>query len=296
MEGYSILKKIRTTDLITLCYLIITVFYIMLLDGFSELLWEAVVNRIGILLIMIFAIYFEYTRNNGASRFLHLFYPILLMTYFYGETASLNHLIFNENLDGIIYSIEQQAFGYQPSIEFSRTFPQQWISELLYFGYFSLYLMTFGVTLVFFLKKPKSVERIIFLIITSFFIYYLVFIIIPVVGPQYYFQTPLNEMEDSGFFSSAVKLIQHYGEKPTGAFPSSHVGMVLIYLYLSYRNIRWLFWVILPLFILIIFATVYIKAHYVVDVIAGLISAPIIYYLAGILYRLVRQKTDYLCR
>jgi len=116
------------------------------------------------------------------------------------------------------------------------------------------------------------------------------FIIFPVVGPQYYFSPPFSEVADSGIFSRTVKLIQYYGEYPTGAFPSSHVGLVVIFLTITYNNLRWLFWVIVPLFLLILSATVYIKAHYAIDVFAGLLSAPFVYYFSGILHSLIRRR------
>ena len=58
------------------------------------------------------------------------------------------------------------------------------------------------------------------------------------------------------------------------------VTMILVW---KTRN-RWLFWCLMPFFILLCCATVYIKAHYLVDSIAGLITAFIFYYLADWCY------------
>ena len=247
-------------------------------------------NRHRIIIRIIFfvfigvVIYLNTKRNREWLEFIHLFYPVLLLTYFYGETSILNNLIFTESLDPLFIRWDEVLFGFQPSIEFSVRYPQKWISEILHFGYFSYYILTFGVCFIFYLRRKVKAEKIIFLVISSFFIYYLIFIIFPVVGPQFFFESPLSKVADTGFFSRAVKLIQYYGEHPTGAFPSSHVGMALIFLYVSFGNIRWLFWVIFPLFLLILLATVYIKAHYAIDVIAGLVSAPIVYFFSVGLY------------
>jgi len=292
MAGFSLRKKIRSTDVITLYYLIITALYMLLFDGFSGVTKAGLLFRTGVIVVMVSIVWLEAWKKSRITYAIHLLYPILLLSFFYGETASVNHFIFKVNLDSSIFDLEQSLFGFQPSIEFSKRFPQKWIGELLYFGYFSLYLMTAAVCLVFIIKKPQIAERIIFIILTSFLIYYLIFIIFPVVGPQYFLQPPLNEMNDTGIFSWAVKQVQYYGEKPTGAMPSSHVGMVLIYLHLSFKNIRWLFWIILPLFILIVLATVYIKAHYAIDVIAGIVSAPVIYIISKALFRLVKVSSN----
>jgi len=74
------------------------------------------------------------------------------------------------------------------------------------------------------------------------------------------------------------------GEGPTAAFPSSHVGIVLILLYLANKFTPKLLKWLIPISILLILSTVYIKAHYVVDVIAGILSFPTIYWLSSASY------------
>ncbi len=290
MTGSDFVNNIKTTDVITVVYMLVTALFIVVFGGVSGMFFTPLMIRLFIMLFVIAVIYFHQQRDKNWISFIHLFYPILLLSYFYGETALLNNLIFSDKLDPIIYNWEQTLFGFQPSLEFSIRFPQPWFSELLYMGYFSYYLLTFGVSLIFFIIKPTKAENVIFLIITSLFIYYLIFIIFPVVGPQYYFSPPFSEVADSGFFSRMVNLIQYYGEHPTGAFPSSHVGLVVIFLTITFNNLRWLFWVIVPLFLLILLATVYIKAHYAIDILVGLLSAPIVYYMSGVLYGLIKQK------
>ncbi|MBC8319213.1 MAG: phosphatase PAP2 family protein [Bacteroidetes bacterium] len=290
MTGYKFVKNIKTTDVITVYYIVVTAVYMLIFEGITGKILMPMVIRALLFLFVVAVIYVNSKLNNKAIKFIHLFYPIILLTYFYGETAQLNHLIFIDNLDPIIYRWEEALFGFQPSLKFSVLVPQYWFSELMNFGYFSYYLLTFGLSLAFFIQRPALVEKVIFMIISSFLIYYFVFIVLPVVGPQYYFSPPLSEIPDSGIFSRAVKLVQYYGEHPTGAFPSSHIGMVVIFLYISYSNIRWFFWIIVPLFLLILLATVYIKAHYAVDLIAGLVSAPIVYYLSGTLFKLIKKK------
>ena len=67
---------------------------------------------------------------------------------------------------------------------------------------------------------------------------------------------------------------QEIGERPTAAFPSSHVGMSTICMLLALvAKRKWLFWVMLPFWILLVFGTVYIKAHYAIDSIFGLVFA-----------------------
>lgn len=99
-------------------------------------------------------------------------------------------------------------------------------------------------------------------------------------GPQFYFAYPDNTIPDAGIFRELLKFVQETGEKPTGAFPSSHVGICLINLILLYKYARKGFYITLPIAVLLMLSTVYIKAHYLIDVIAGFITAPLIYWLS----------------
>ena len=68
------------------------------------------------------------------------------------------------------------------------------------------------------------------------------------------------------------------GERPTAAFPSSHVGICTVLMLLAWRaKSRRLTLFILPFFILMTLATVYIRAHYLIDVFAGWVSAVLFY-------------------
>ena len=87
----------------------------------------------------------------------------------------------------------------------------------------------------------------------------------------------------TGPFSYLVHLAQG-SEKPIAAFPSSHVGLSTIMVWLAWKMSKKLGLVMLPFYIILCFSTVYIGAHYAVDVAGGLISAVIIYHMARAIY------------
>jgi membrane-associated phospholipid phosphatase len=272
-------------DLAVLTYLLVTALYMM--PGFNKLQDVAshFLFRAGATIIIFLFAYYDNKNiaQNKYYRFIRNFYPLLLLSYFYKETGYLNNILF-DYFDPFFAKAEQLLWGMQPAIEFSKHFPQKWFSELMNFGYFFYYLITFGLSYTLYILKPQKAEKVIFVIVTSFIIYYLIFILFPVKGPQFYF--PVNDAQtvDSYFFSKLVKMAQHIGETETGAFPSSHVGMSVIFLILSYKYLRKAFWIILLPVILLWFATVYIKAHYLIDVLGGFVSAPLIYFITVKLY------------
>lgn len=217
--------------------------------------------------------------------------PILLLGYFYSETDYLNNLFFTEDLDPIFVNMELKIFGTQLSEYFSQVLPSNNFAELMYFGYFSYYLLIIGVPLLIYFKLGHKVaEKAIFIVINSFLIYYFVFIIFPVSGPQFYFENSAQNLPQGYIFGWFIRTLQQFGEAPTAAFPSSHVSICLMLVWICYRNLKKLLLLVIPISILLIFSTVYIKAHYAVDVIAAFIATPIVYFISNKLYSYLNLK------
>ena len=81
-----------------------------------------------------------------------------------------------------------------------------------------------------------------------------------------------------GLFYQLVEQAHEAGERPTAAFPSSHVGISTVILLLAWHSgNKRLFLVLLPFFILMCFSTVYILAHYAIDALAGLLTGALMY-------------------
>jgi len=185
---------------------------------------------------------------------------------------------------------EAYIFGLQPSVIFSELFANKVFSELMYFSYFSFYLLIICFTLaVFFKSKDKFIEGV-FRLSASLYIFYIIFVIFPSAGPQFYFSFPDNTLPDAYVFNNIMLLIQELAEQPTGAFPSSHVGVSVIVLMLSRKILPVFYKLALIVVFLLILSTVYIKAHYLVDVIGGIIIAPFILKISDLLYTLLPEN------
>ena len=225
---------------------------------------------------------------------------LVLLSWWYPETYEFNRHF--PNLDHLFAGYEQQFFGCQPALLFSQAYTHPVFSELMHLGYASYFPLIAIVTLFYFFRRYDEFLRAEFILLAAFFIYYIIFIFLPVTGPQYYYlavgpesiaQGIFPNIHDyfathdealhmpgysDGFFYSLVESAHNTGERPTAAFPSSHVGVTTILMILAWRSRnKYLFYGMLPLFLLMCLATVYIQAHYAIDVIGGWISAIVIY-------------------
>lgn len=233
---------------------------------------------------------------------------IALLGTWYPETYEFNRIL--PNLDHVFATWEQQLFGYQPALLFSQHWGSPVVSELLTLGYVSYYPLMVVVPLFYFFWRYDQFLRASFVMLASFFLFYVIFIFLPVAGPQYYylavgtdqiaqgvfpnignyFETHSEVLPSPGYtegvFYKILVWFHEAGERPTAAFPSSHVGVTVILLWLAWatKNRRF-FWSLVPFGVLMFFATFYIQAHYAIDAIAGLFVGTLMYFFFTMLYR-----------
>ena len=228
--------------------------------------------------------------------------------WWYPDTYEMNRLL--PNLDHLFASWEQSIFGCQPSLLFSQAVPYGWFSELMCLGYVSYFPLIALVTLYYFFQRYKEFQMATFVILISFYVYYFIFVLLPVTGPQFYylavgtekiaagvfpdvgnwFLTHSERMAapgwSDGFFHHLLDMAHDAGERPTSAFPSSHVGITTVLVLLAFRTrSKSLIFTILPFYILMCFSTVYLYAHYAIDAIAGLLTGIAFYYILCHLYQ-----------
>ncbi len=255
-----------------------------------------------------FAVIYLYTRYpSPLTRFLRIASQMALLAYWYPDTFEFNRIF--PNLDHLFATAELSLFGCQPAILFEQVCSHPLWREAFNMGYWAYYPMIFTIVTWYFFKQARDVERCTFVIMASFFIYYFIYMFIPVAGPQFYFpvigdavaaagpypaigdyfnmhpEITIPQADKGGLFTSLVNMAQASGERPTAAFPSSHIGISTILMLLARRSHKGLMFTLLPFYLLLCCATVYIKAHYLIDGIAGIASGIAIYALTTYLYK-----------
>ena len=242
------------------------------------------VGRIVILLFIFITAHLNQKHSGKFILFARNFYPLFLLSFFYAETGYMKNIILSENLDAYFSGIDQAIWGFQPSLQFSKAMSQDWFNELMNISYFSYYAITVVICIALYTRNKQLSFKPIFIVVFSFYMYYMTYDILPVTGPQYYFDTMAKEPTPPYFFGKIMRYLLLEYEKPTGAFPSSHVGLALILSCIAFKDHKTMFYVSLPFVIGICFATVYLKAHYAIDVLGALITVPIFIVISGFVY------------
>jgi len=282
-------------DYATQGYLALVGLIILCLHGHTVPHWPLLLAAHGVGIGLVHALiqfHAAYPRNRALDFFRH-FYPVLFYAGLYRETAALNHGLVSGLLEGRI-------FGLQPSLAFMDRLPYVGVSELFYAAYFSYYLMIGGVGLALFVRNRRHFFHYVSVISFAFYICYLIFIFLPVVGPPIFFEEisgyrlpadvqpavppAFPEAITAGLFYRIMALIYRMFEGPGAAFPSSHVVIAIATVFFSFRYLRPIRWPHLAMVILLCLSTVYCRYHYVVDAVAGVLTAAVLIPLGNWLY------------
>jgi len=291
---------------------VITILYIAFTTALVLFYWQGLNDPVSMIGVRVGALagigvfYYIYKQfPYRILRILRLFPMMLLLIVWYPENYDFCSQL--PYLDHVFAAIDHSIFGYQPALEFSKAVDSVFWCEAFNMGYYAYYYMMGATIIFYYLCRYEKSDKAGFVFLGSFFVYYIIYQFVPVAGPQYYFKAVGIETADlgvfpevgnyfkyhtecipldvRGIFSSLVLSAQEAGECPTAAFPSSHVGMSTVTMILALRSgNKPLFYIMLPFYLLLCCATVYIKAHYFIDSIVGFFFAIFIYWVMYKLY------------
>ena len=122
-----------------------------------------------------------------------------------------------------------------------------------------------------------------FLVVYGFYLSYVGYFVLPAVGPRFTLHDfhALNTELPGIWLTNGIREFVNSGESiPSGvlraidyaqrdAFPSGHTQLTLVILYIAFINRLRSRWVLLVVGSLLIVSTIYLRYHYVVDVLAG---------------------------
>jgi membrane-associated phospholipid phosphatase len=213
--------------------------------------------------------------RNTTSRLLtvlRLFCAPLLYWAFYHQVQTIWPVLRPAPLDGALAALEARIWGLQPALAFQAALPQRWLAELFCFAYFAYYLFVPVVGLTALLTRGyRTAERILLATTGCFFGCYALFWLFPTVGPHYWFPPGRGpELYPGYLFNHLLFFFTSGGEIRGGAFPSSHLAVALLLTLLARRATPALFPALALITALMVPGVVYLRAHYLLDVPAGL--------------------------
>lgn len=278
---------------------IAVVFYSHVPKASANILLNAVIG----LLILALAIG---DRLHGGTifRIARRYYPIPIIYLMYQQVHSYVPVVHPVLYDDVLIRWDQALFGVNPT-QWLQQFAHPALTEYLQITYTVFYFLPVlhGVELT--LKGDhERLNKFVYLMTFGFLVSYLLYFLMPAIGPRFTLHNFLATNEElPGLFLTSTfrEFINAGGSAPAGipdpasvvnrdCMPSGHTMMTLMNILLAFRygsRWRWFFAVVGGS---LIFSTIYLRYHYVVDVIAGVFCALTVLYLAPRLRLWVHSK------
>lgn len=269
-----------------------TVFFVMLTAAMAvwsaeiPLWWIFSLANLGVVI----AIYLtaKYAASRGHRwQLAHGFYMMALIPIAFKEMYYLVPAIHPVDFDAALMTIDRYIFGCDPTVcLYSIAHPV--LTEILQVAYGSYYLLPFVLVVDLYRKKRrKAFKNVFMLVMLGFYLSYLGYVAVPAIGPRFTLHDfERTEEELPGLLvTSALRVYTNTGESaPPGTeypaaaiqrdvFPSGHTEITLLVMLLAFRYRARSRWFLLVTGSLLVFGTVYLRYHYVIDLIGGAIFA-----------------------
>ncbi len=215
----------------------------------------------------------------------HLVFPTISILAIFESLEYIVHAINPRDIDPLLIKMDFFLFGGHPTVMLERIM-QPLLTDALQLAYSSYYLLPFTIGIVLLVQEREAeFDYALFMIMFCFYLSYAGYLLFPAIGPRFTMMH-LQTTDLQGFVLTAPiqELLNHLEGIKRDAFPSGHTGIALTVLSLAFKFEKKLFWIFLPFVSALIFSTVYLRYHYVVDVLAGIILTALTLFLGGAYY------------
>lgn len=162
-------------------------------------------------------------------------------------------------------------FGQTLSI-YMQAWQSKWFTDInsMFYILYDVYLAVFLIYCVLFLSVEK-IHLVANYLFCAFFCGFTLYIIVPAVGPRYAFSHLYSSPIAGGFISKGVHAFIASAAPGYDVFPSLHTMILLVMLNCDYYICRSRYHILLPCAVGVVFSTMYLRYHYAVDVMAGIV-------------------------
>ena len=221
------------------------------------------------------------TRRPAAVHVLLDWLPAILCILVYENLHDLVKLIHQETFDRQLAAIDGWIFGVQPTLWLQRI-TVSWLTDLLSVAY-SSYFFTPAILAGLLYTSGRIDEFKIFMavVIVTLYAGFIGYVLVPAVGPVYFLADRYDSpplLSGLVFYHAAEALMNDWRSINLDCFPSLHTAVSSLTSLWAWRTRRLhplgrlTAAIYLPLNSTLWFATVYLRYHWVIDLIAGVAS------------------------
>jgi hypothetical protein len=183
------------------------------------------------------------------------------------------------SVDASIYAFDTRVFGFEASVVFD-----QWVTPattewfaFFYFLYF-LILSVHVLPMTFWAKDMVLLNRFATGVLLMFMAAHIIYMIVPGYGPYWFLKGTFTHELQGGTFWPLVRETVDAGGAQKDIFPSLHTAAPTFFAIFSYRHrdrmpFKYTWPVMAFVAVQVIIATMFLRWHYMIDIVAGLVLA-----------------------
>lgn len=220
--------------------------------------------------IVVFIIFIILLRVKKNWRFIRDWLPFGFCIAIYTNLHDTVHFANPADVQHWLIKIDQWMFGVQPCV-WAERFIHPTLTDIFIAAYANYFVLNICVAVVlYFQKRYQEFRYTLVTTIICYYIGYFLFIIFPAAPPRIVLK-PFFTVSLQGHILEPIKhAIEVSAQDSRGAFPSLHCAVSFVSMFFGWRYLRWMFWVMVPMVIMLVVSTIYLRHHYVIDLIAGL--------------------------
>lgn len=226
------------------------------------------------------------TQTSLGAYAIRSWHPVAFISCSYKELTYLVHRLNPHDADWPLAALDRRLFGVDPTLWIQRLVTP-WLTEVLQVAYFGYYFYPLGFGLLLWHKRRfRALHYFIFVGALGFYLSFIGYITVPAIGPRFVlkdvYSVPLQGLLLFPWIRDGLDYLEGITRD---CFPSGHTELTLLVLYGAFKFHRRTFWWLLLPGSALIFSTVYLRYHWVVDVIAGAALAFAIMFVGEWVYR-----------
>jgi membrane-associated phospholipid phosphatase len=217
------------------------------------------------------------TLSSRLWHFWRHWYPHMFFLFCFEEMGKLMHLVNPGWEDAKLIAFDRWLTGVNPALWFEHL-ARPALTEFMEFSYFTyfVYLLILG-GILYCQRDFKNYWAVMTYSAVGYVFGYIIAVFFPVQSPWFTLAGQWQAELVGGPFTALINLIEKYGRVHGAAFPSQHVAGAVAALWGAWRYRRWLFWIFLPFVACMCVSTVYVRNHYVADVLGGMVTGTLGY-------------------
>lgn len=281
----KLLASFAPADVVTIGFLLfLTVLNLLFFNRVPEW-WLLVLVNLAVSALIAFLSYSAEHRKTPLMIGFHRWYLYPVVLLIFKELYFMIRPIHPIDYDGLLIAADRWLFGTDPTVWLGR-FAHPVLTEILQIAYWSYYVLFIIVGVEIYRRHTlKSFDKAGFLIVYGFYLSYLGYFLLPAIGPRFTLHDFTTIDQELPGLLLAVPLrdfINAAESIPAGVpnpaetvqrdvFPSGHTQLSLICVYLAFHFKLRSRWIVTTFASLLILGTVYLRYHYAVDVLAGVL-------------------------